>query len=70
MSSDDALEKIMDRMSPDNRSWVEKQSKQQRKEMLEYWQDKGGGTSLGGVEEETSDIDADSLVQEWRNRPH
>jgi hypothetical protein len=60
---------MMEQMSPANRSWVGKQSSEEQKKLLGHWQEEGGSTGIGGVGTETSDVDVDSLVEEWRNRP-
>jgi hypothetical protein len=69
MTTGDALNTMMDQMSPDNRKWVERQSGEQQRKLLGHWQEKGGSTGVGGVGTETSDVDVDTLVEEWREHP-
>jgi hypothetical protein len=64
--TDDALSKLTDQLSTENRAWVEQLSGTQRRELLQEWQNKGGNTGLGGVGTEQNSADADALVEQRR----
>ncbi|MER5972690.1 hypothetical protein ABT112_23660 [Streptomyces sp. NPDC002055] len=61
-----ALEKLLEQLSPENRAWVEALPTDRRGRLLEEWQEKGGATSLGGVDSAPSYVHADEMVTEFR----
>jgi hypothetical protein len=53
-------------MSPENRKWVEQLPSDQKRRLMQKWQNEGGRTGIGSVGTETNDADADAVVDEFR----
>ncbi|GGP00386.1 hypothetical protein [Wenjunlia tyrosinilytica] len=64
--AEDPMAEMTGRMSPENRKWVEQLPSDQKRRLMQKWQNEGGRTGIGSVGTETNDADADAVVDEFR----
>lgn len=62
----DPITEMTDRMSPENRKWVEQLPNEKKRELMQKWQNEGGGVDLGSVGTDPNDADANAVVEEFR----
>jgi hypothetical protein len=62
----DPMTEMTGRMSPENRKWVEQLPNEQKRKLMQKWQNEGGATGIGSVGTDPNDADADAVVEEFR----
>ncbi|WP_329174405.1 hypothetical protein [Streptomyces sp. NBC_01477] len=64
--ANDPLGEMTGRMSSENRKWVEQLPNEQKRELIQKWQNEGGSTGIGSVGTAPNEADADAMVEKFR----